>query len=62
MFAKKRTYQILIAIIGFAYVVYNYTLKSSVSEVTNSYIIFPVSIALLLFFAFMYIKLDKKND
>lgn len=62
MFAKKRTYQILIAIIGIAYLIYNYTLKSNVNEVTNSYIIFPVSIALLLFFAFMYIKLDKKNE
>jgi len=62
MFSKKRTYQILIAIIGIAYIIYNYTLKSSVSETTDSYIIFPISIALLLLFALMYIRLDKKND
>ena len=60
MFTKKRTYQILIAIIGIALIIYNYTLKSSVSEAIDLYIIFPVSIVLLLFFAFMYIKLDKK--
>lgn len=62
MFTKKRTYQILIAIIGIAFIIYNYTIKSSVSELTDSYIVFPVSIALFLFFAFMYIKLDRKND
>jgi hypothetical protein len=62
MFTKKRTYQILIAIIGIALIIYNYTLKSSVSEATDSYIIFPVSVVLFLFFAFMYIKLDKKTD
>lgn len=62
MFSKKRTYQILIAIVGVSFVIYNYTLKSSVSEQTDSYIIFPISIALFLLFAFMYIKLDKKSD
>ncbi|MED3932861.1 hypothetical protein ABEY43_28350 [Priestia megaterium] len=62
MFSKKRTYQILIAIVGIAFVIYNYTLKSSVSEATDSYIIFPISIVLLLLFAFMYVKIDKKND
>ncbi|MQR85071.1 hypothetical protein GFV16_03830 [Bacillus megaterium] len=62
MLSKKRTYQILIAIVGISYVIYNYTLKSNVSEEADSYIIFPISIALLLLFAFMYIKLDKKSD
>lgn len=62
MFTKKRTYQILIAIAGIAYIIYSYTLKPSVSEAADSYIIFPVSIALLLIFAFMYIKLDKKGN
>ena len=62
MFSKKRTYQILIAIVGISYIIYNYTLKSSVSETTDSYIVFLISIALLLLFAFMYIRLDKKND
>jgi len=62
MFSKKRTYQILIAIVGISSVIYNYTLKSNVSEEADSYIIFPISIALLLLFAFMYIKLDKKGD
>ncbi|PFK03303.1 hypothetical protein CJ194_03985 [Priestia megaterium] len=62
MFSKKRTYQILIAIVGISFVIYNYTLKSSVSEQTDFYIIFPISIALFLLFAFMYIKLDKKSD
>jgi len=62
MFNKKRTYQVLIAITGITYCIYSYTLKSSLSQSTNSYIVFPVSIALLLFFAFMYIRLDKKGD
>jgi len=62
MFSKKRTYQILIAIVGISFVIYNYTLKSSVSEQTDFYIIFPISIALFLLFAFMYIKIDKKSD
>jgi len=62
MFSKKRTYQILIAIVGISFVIYNYTLKASVSEATDSYVIFPISITLLLLFAFMYIKLDKKNE
>lgn len=62
MFSKKRTYQILIAIVAIGLVVYNNTLKSSVSEATDSYVIFPISIVLLLLFAFMYVKIDKKND
>lgn len=62
MFSQKRTYQILTAIVGVSFVIYNYILKSNVSEATDSYIIFPISITLLLFFAFMYIKLDKKSD
>jgi len=62
MFTKKRTYQVLIAIVGIAYCIYSYTLKFSVSQHTDSYIVFPVSIVLLLIFAFMYIKLDKKGD
>lgn len=62
MFSKKRTYQMLIAIVGFAIVIYNHTFKSSMSEAIDSCIIFLISIALLLFLAYMYIKLDKKND
>ncbi|KSU86167.1 hypothetical protein AS180_20075 [Priestia veravalensis] len=62
MFSKKRTYQMLIAIVGFAFVIYNQTFKSSISEAIDSCIIFLISIALLLFLAYMYIKLDKKND
>ncbi|WP_394555578.1 hypothetical protein C1N61_29630 (plasmid) [Priestia aryabhattai] len=62
MFTKKRTYQVLIAIVGIAYCIYSYTLKSSVSHYTDSYIVFPISIVLLLFFALMYIRLDKKGD
>ncbi|KZE15044.1 MULTISPECIES: hypothetical protein [Priestia] len=62
MFSKKRTYQILIAIVSIGLVVYNYTLKSSVSEATDAYVIFPISIVLLLLFAFMYVKIDKKDD
>lgn len=62
MFTKKRTYQVLIVIAGIAYCIYSYTLKPSVSQYTDSYIVFPVSIVLLLFFALMYIRLDKKGD
>lgn len=62
MFTKKRTYQVLIAIVGIAYCIYNYTFKSSVSQYADSHIVFPVSIVLLLFFALMYIRLDKKGD
>lgn len=49
MFSKKRTYQILMAIVGISFAIYNYTLKSSVSEETDSYIIFPISIALFFY-------------
>lgn len=62
MFTKKRTYQVLIATVGIAYCIYSYTLKPSISPAGDSYIVFPVSISLLLFFTFMYIRLDKKDD
>ncbi len=61
MFSNKRTYQLLIALVGILFFIYNFTLKSKVSIETDTYIIFPVTLVLLAIFAYLYVKVDKEG-
>lgn len=62
MFNRKITYQVLIVFTGITYLLYNYFLQSIVSTAVDSYIIFPTTLCLLLFFAYMYFKVEKKAE
>ncbi|KMJ59145.1 hypothetical protein AB685_08790 [Bacillus sp. LL01] len=61
MLASKKTYQLLIALVGILFFIYNFTLKANVSSDIDTYIIFPVTLVLLGFFAFLYVKADKAS-
>lgn len=60
MFSRKITYQLLIAFTGIIYILYNIFLQPIISAVVDSYIIFPTTLCLFLFFAYMYFKVEKR--